>query len=180
MASGGQKRTRSERVAALEIRPGKWERAWANLRRRDVLLRLSLTLLTAVGLCLVIQGWRPPFSYRIGYVPPRDITARVPFSLPDAATDIARVRPDAGPLRLQPGRRNRPSSFARSHCFGGDAGGGLCGRETGDLAEFRLHPTPAAISPGVGDAIAVRVKACKGTRTRRALRRLPGDGNGPV
>jgi putative nucleotidyltransferase with HDIG domain len=93
MASGGQKRTRSERVAALEIRPGKWERAWANLRRRDVLLRLSLTLLTAVGLCLVIQGWRPPFSYRIGYVPPRDITARVPFSLPDrAATDIARVR----------------------------------------------------------------------------------------
>lgn len=93
MASGGQKRTRSERVAALEIRPGKWERAWANLRRRDVLLRLSLTLLTAVGVCLVIQGWRPPFSYRIGYVPLRDITARVPFSMPDrAATDIARVR----------------------------------------------------------------------------------------
>lgn len=93
MASGGQKRTRSERVAALEIRPGKWERAWANLRRRDVLLRLGLTLLTALAVCLAIRGWQLPFSYRIGFVPARDITARVPFSLPDpAATLIARDR----------------------------------------------------------------------------------------
>jgi putative nucleotidyltransferase with HDIG domain len=93
MASGGQKRTRSERVAALEIRPGKWERAWANLRRRDVLLRIGLALLTAVAICVVIGGWRLPFSYRIGYAPPRDITARVPFSMPDpAATDLARAR----------------------------------------------------------------------------------------
>lgn len=93
MASGGQKRTRSERVAALEIRPGKWERAWANLRRRDVLLRLGLALATALVICLVIRGWQSPFAYRIGYVPVRDITARVPFSMPDpAATDLARVR----------------------------------------------------------------------------------------
>ena len=39
MASGGQKRTRSERVAALELPPGQWERAWVGLRRRDVLGR---------------------------------------------------------------------------------------------------------------------------------------------
>lgn len=93
MASGIQKRTRSERVAALEIRPGKWERAWASLRRRDVLLRIGLAVLAAMVLCLVIEGWRPPFAYRIGFVPPRDITARVPFSVVDpAATMIARDR----------------------------------------------------------------------------------------
>lgn len=81
MASGGQKRTRSERVAALEIRPSKWERAWASLRRRDVLLRLGLCLLTATALCVVIRGWDPPFPFHMGQIPNRDVTARVGFSM---------------------------------------------------------------------------------------------------
>ncbi len=81
MASGSQKRTRSERVAALEIRPSKWERAWANLRRRDVLVRLGLCLLTALALCLVIHGWDPPFAHHSGQTINRDVTARVAFSI---------------------------------------------------------------------------------------------------
>jgi hypothetical protein len=81
MASGGQKRTRSERVAALEIRPSKWERAWSNLRRRDVLVRLALCLATAVALCTVIHGWNPPFPFHSGQTTNRDVTARVAFSV---------------------------------------------------------------------------------------------------
>ena len=83
MASGGQKRTRSERVAALEIRPSKWERAWTNLRRRDVLVRLGLCLATALALCLVIQGWNPPFPFRSGQTINRDVASRVAFSMKD-------------------------------------------------------------------------------------------------
>jgi hypothetical protein len=81
MASGGQKRTRSERVAALEIRPSRWERAWSNLRRRDVLVRLALCLATAVALCLVIHGWDPPFPFHSGQTTNRDVTTRVDFSV---------------------------------------------------------------------------------------------------
>ena len=85
MATGGQKRTRSQRVAALELPPGRWERAWANLRRRDVLLRIGLCLLTAVALCAVIRGWQPPFAYRAGDVPQHDVVARVPFSVSEGS-----------------------------------------------------------------------------------------------
>jgi len=81
MTTGGQQRTRSERVAALELPPGKWGRAWAALRRRDVLVRIGLCVLTAVVLCVVIEGWYPPFGYTIGYAPSGDVTARVPFEV---------------------------------------------------------------------------------------------------
>ena len=79
MASGSQRRTRWERVAALELPPGSWDRAWAGLQRRDVLLRIGLCLATAVALCVVIRGWHPPFIYRTGQVLPRDVVARVAF-----------------------------------------------------------------------------------------------------
>jgi putative nucleotidyltransferase with HDIG domain len=118
MSSGGQKRTRSERVAALEIRPSKWERAWTNLRRRDVLVRLGLCLATALALCLAIHGWNPPFAFHSGQTINRDVTARVGFTMvnPDETRD-ARQRArwevryvythDPGPLvRLRAQLRN--------------------------------------------------------------------------
>ena len=50
MATGGQKRTRSERVAAIELPPSQWERAWIGLRRRDVLVRMTLAFLAAAAM----------------------------------------------------------------------------------------------------------------------------------
>ncbi len=91
MATGGQRRTRSERVAALELPPGGWERAWASLHRRDVLLRIGLCLVTAVVLCCAIRGWQPPFAYRAGQVLSHDLVARVRFEAHHAAkTEAAR------------------------------------------------------------------------------------------
>ena len=118
MASGSQKRTRSERVAALEIRPSKWERAWNNLRRRDVLVRLALCLATALALCVVIQGWNPPFAHHSGQTINRDVTSRVAFSMinPEETRDARQrarwevryvYRHDPGPLvRLRSQLRN--------------------------------------------------------------------------
>lgn len=79
MAASGQKRTRSERVAALGLAPGQWERAWAGLRRRDVLGRIGLALAAALVMGMVIHAWAPPFAYRIGHVPARAMVARVGF-----------------------------------------------------------------------------------------------------
>ncbi len=93
MATGGQKRTRSERVAALDLSPGQWERTWASLRRRDVLGRIGLAATAAIIMGVVMRAWEPPFAYRTGYTPARDIVARVPFARQnDWRTEEARQR----------------------------------------------------------------------------------------
>jgi cyclic-di-AMP phosphodiesterase PgpH len=91
MAASGLRRTRSDRVAAIELPPGKFERAMASLARRDVLLRLGLGAVAAVVLAAVMHAWSPPFAYRAGYVPDRAITCRTSFRvLDEVATDQAR------------------------------------------------------------------------------------------
>ncbi|MCC7084299.1 MAG: HDIG domain-containing protein [Pirellulales bacterium] len=89
MANGNQKRTRSERVAAIELPPNLLERVLESLQRFDVLVRISMCALAAVAMWLIVGGWDPPFSYRTGYVPQRDIVARVRFQKedPDATRD---------------------------------------------------------------------------------------------
>jgi len=89
MATGIQKRTRSERVAALELPPGLVERTFECLQRGDVLGRLGLCLLTAVLLWCVTGGWAPPLGYRTGFTPLRDISARVEFSRKDPQATLA-------------------------------------------------------------------------------------------
>ncbi|HUT90135.1 MAG TPA: HDIG domain-containing protein [Thermoguttaceae bacterium] len=95
MTTGGQKRTRSQRVAALELPPGVWKRLGASLRRNDVLLRIGLCVAAALVLCVVIRGWHPPFVYRKDYTPSQDLVARVPFevSISDAEVTRATVEP---------------------------------------------------------------------------------------
>jgi cyclic-di-AMP phosphodiesterase PgpH len=93
MPSGNQIRTRSERVAALELPPGPWERIWSNLHRREILVRIGLLLLASVAMCFVIEGWNPPFEYRTGYTPAHILVARVPFNNPNPeATKLAQLR----------------------------------------------------------------------------------------
>jgi cyclic-di-AMP phosphodiesterase PgpH len=58
--NGSQKRTRLERVAALELPPGLLERTWEYLQRGDVLVRLGLCVLTVIALWLVTTAWSIP------------------------------------------------------------------------------------------------------------------------
>jgi cyclic-di-AMP phosphodiesterase PgpH len=92
MATGGQKRSRWERVAALELPPGQWERAWSRLRHRDMLARIALAFLAAGVMAVVIRAWEPPFWYRTGYAPARSIVARAPFTLIDPVATEQRAR----------------------------------------------------------------------------------------
>ena len=82
-STGNPKRTRSDRVATLKLPPGTIERAIETIRRGDVLLRVSLCIITAFAVWAITGGWNPPFAFRTGDVPSRNVIARVNFSRVD-------------------------------------------------------------------------------------------------
>ncbi len=91
MSSGSKKRTRSERVASVELPPGLWGNLRIHLRRGHVLVRLAICAVAAIALWAVTKGWVPPQPYHLGDVPLRDIAARTRFSKYDEkATEEAR------------------------------------------------------------------------------------------
>jgi putative nucleotidyltransferase with HDIG domain len=93
MSTGSKKRTRSERVAAVELPPGVWGHLRLHLRRGHVLVRLSLCAVAAIVLWVMTRGWDPPLAYRLGDVPQRDVTARLQFEQIDVqATQDARAQ----------------------------------------------------------------------------------------
>ena len=93
MASSGQKRTRSERVAALDMPPNRFQRFLKGFQNRNSLLRIVLLASVSVATAIIMQGWNPPFSYRTGYIPWRDIVVAYAFQKPDpVATETARLR----------------------------------------------------------------------------------------
>ena len=90
MSSVNRKRTRSERVAALELRPGWVDRTADYVRRGDVLVRLAvLGVLAVVALWCVTLSWSVPLEYHRNYTPPRNIVANAPFDKvdPDATKE---------------------------------------------------------------------------------------------
>ncbi len=90
MSIANQRRYRPGR-GGLPGSRGTLARVWAALCRGDVLVRLLLAALAAVIIWAVTGAWTPPFSYRLGYIPRRDIITRVDFSVFDKeATDRKR------------------------------------------------------------------------------------------
>jgi len=83
MSSGSPKRTRSERVASLQLPPNAFAQACRTMQRGDVLLRVLCCFLAAAAMLVITKGWRPPFPYRSGDTPPRNIVARVAFQTPN-------------------------------------------------------------------------------------------------
>jgi putative nucleotidyltransferase with HDIG domain len=58
-------------------------RWWQVLRRSDVLLRLALCAAAIAAMCVVTRAWEPPFPWRKGETPQRDLTSRVEFQIVD-------------------------------------------------------------------------------------------------
>jgi putative nucleotidyltransferase with HDIG domain len=69
---------RASRVGTVP--PGMVARSLSVLRRTDVLIRLTLCALAAVAMWGITRGWAPSFAYRTGYIPNREIIARVSFT----------------------------------------------------------------------------------------------------
>ena len=83
MASPSPKVTRAERVSSVALPPGQMEAFLERLRRNDMLTRIGLCVLVAAVLWLITNGWAPPFAYRSGYIPPRNIVARTEVRVED-------------------------------------------------------------------------------------------------
>lgn len=83
MAPINTKRTRSERVASLQMEPSELSTWLRDILTGAVLLRIGSAFLAAVAILLIQRGWQPAFSYREGDIPPRAIVARVPFDMVD-------------------------------------------------------------------------------------------------
>ena len=93
MTQVNPKKSRSERVASLKLGKLDWQIWLDRLRSTDVLIRFAVAATAALLLTLLVRGWEPPFPYRIGYVPPRAIPARVPFQVEDdVQTDALRIQ----------------------------------------------------------------------------------------
>lgn len=83
MSTVNRKRIRSGRVVSLDLPPGRLARTWIYLQRGDVLTKLGLAIAAAVGVWAVTESWSPPLTYQLGYVPDRNITAKVAFRQPN-------------------------------------------------------------------------------------------------
>ncbi len=101
MSSVHRKRNRGNRVT-LEMGPGRFEEALAVLQRRDVVVRLALAVAALVLIAVLCRAWAPSRSYRLGFVPPRNITAEVAFKQPD---------PDAHKRAVERARQREPYVF---------------------------------------------------------------------
>ena len=83
MNSGLSKKNRGHRVSGMDPIPRLSTQIWSSITRGDVLLRVFLCVLATIIMVIATQAWLPPFSYREGYTPVRDIVASVDFSVPD-------------------------------------------------------------------------------------------------
>jgi hypothetical protein len=93
MASSSTKRTRSERVASLKLEPSTLNRWLRSLLTGKCLLRCLLAIMAGMLIVIILQGWKPPFAFREGQIPDRDVISRVEFDIVDSAkTEAARAQ----------------------------------------------------------------------------------------
>ncbi len=91
MAPSTTKRTRSERVASLQLEPSTLHRWLRQFMTGKNLLQVAVALCAAVLIVIILRGWRPAFAYREGQIPQRDIVARVAFDMIDSGqTELLR------------------------------------------------------------------------------------------
>lgn len=83
MSSAATRRTRSERVQSLHLPPGRFKSFSEQFRHSEIWVRFGLAALAAILMLVFCKSWEPPFSYRTGYIPARDMIAKVTFQVPD-------------------------------------------------------------------------------------------------
>ncbi|MFK8114420.1 MAG: HD family phosphohydrolase [Rubripirellula sp.] len=93
MSGASKQRTRPERLDSLGIQKPRLVQWWQDSDKSDFTVRLGLAIAAAVALLVCCHTWRPPFSFRLGAIPPRDVVTRVTFEVPnETETDALRNR----------------------------------------------------------------------------------------
>lgn len=83
MSGASKNRTRAERVESLGIQKPRWIQWWENSDKADVSGRIGIAVAAGVLLLMLCQTWHPPFAYRLGAIPARDLISRVTFEVPN-------------------------------------------------------------------------------------------------
>ncbi len=91
MASNNSKRTRSERVASLQLEPSAISRWLRQVFTGTTALHFAMAIFAGALVIITMQGWRPAFPFREGQVPQRNVVARVEFEMIDAG-QTAQIR----------------------------------------------------------------------------------------
>jgi putative nucleotidyltransferase with HDIG domain len=71
-------------VAQFDLTPKRWGVLWIQVRRTEVLARVAIGLVCALVMWIGTGAWNPPFPYREGMVPNRDVIASASFETVDA------------------------------------------------------------------------------------------------
>jgi putative nucleotidyltransferase with HDIG domain len=88
MSSVSSSKSRSARVAAIATPRARLGGEFQRLRQRDVLARLGMCLAAVLVVWAVTRSWEPPFRFRSGYIPPREVVARGTFSVTDERQQV--------------------------------------------------------------------------------------------
>jgi putative nucleotidyltransferase with HDIG domain len=83
MSGTSKPRNRQERIDSLGIQKPRLIQWWYDSDKVDVLTRVGFALTAALLLLVLCQTWRPPFAFRVGAIPARDLVSRVTFEVPN-------------------------------------------------------------------------------------------------
>jgi len=93
MSTVKNQRAGKERIESLGIPKPKWVTWWNKSDKSKLSIRFGIALLAAIAMLVLCRTWKPPFAYRLGAIPARDLITRVTFQVPDrVATDDKRER----------------------------------------------------------------------------------------
>jgi putative nucleotidyltransferase with HDIG domain len=90
--TGRFRKSRSERVASVTLPQTGFQRAFRWAQRGDVIIRVAWCALAALLAWAATFSWAPPFAFRSGFVPDREVLARVDFGVRDE--EKTRLRDD--------------------------------------------------------------------------------------
>lgn len=147
MSINGKKRRRKDRLAGVTPADRLSSRVTRTLTRGDALGRMACCAAAAVVLVVVTHAWYPPFPYRTGFVPTRDIVAKHALTDVNATTEARRKARQ----QVRYVYRNDPTELeSLQHALGNKV------REVVQIKEFdtaaeanwsEFLPAPAADSP---------------------------------
>ncbi len=102
----GTHRAGKERIESLGLPKSRFSQWWQTNDKRDLAVRFGIVAAGAVALLILCETWRPPFAFREGMIPARELITRVRMEVPDEKkTEAARDEKRRSVLAMY---RNRP------------------------------------------------------------------------
>ena len=111
MSGAKKQRAGKQRIESLGIPKPRFIEWWNRGDKSDWAMLASICLISASIVLLLCQTWAPPFAYRHGEIPSRDLITRVTFEVQDReATELAR---EQRRREVLPFYRNRTQPLAQ-------------------------------------------------------------------